>query len=67
MSAVLSPQDLIDLTQRTKPGWQRRQLEHLAIPYKCRTDGTLVVLWENVRGTQGAKPARREPQLRLDT
>lgn len=66
MSAVLSPQDLETLTQRVRPGWQRRELEHLGIPYKTRSNGTLIVFWEDVRGTHNARP-KREPQLRLDT
>lgn len=66
MSAVLSPQELQELTQRVRPGWQRRQLDHLGIPYKPRTDGSLIVFWEDVRGPHNPQP-RREPQLRLDT
>jgi hypothetical protein len=62
---ILTPTELATLTQRTRPGWQRKQLEFLGIPYKPRSDGTLIVLWEDVRATHNVQPRRREPQLRL--
>ncbi len=62
---ILSPEELQQLTQRTKPAWQRRELEHLGIPYKPRSDGSLIVFWEDVRGTHTVQPKAREPQLRL--
>lgn len=63
---ILTPEDLQLLTQRTKPAWQRRELEKLRIPYKARSNGSLIVFWEDVRGSHNPAP-RREPQLRLDT
>lgn len=63
---ILTPEELATLTQRSRPGWQAKQLEHLQIPYRRRTDGTLIVFWEDVRKQDNAAPARREPQLRLD-
>lgn len=62
---ILTPEELQTLTQRTKPAWQRRELDHLGIPYKTRSNGSLVVLWEHVRGTHNARPMLREPQVRL--
>ncbi|HSX77255.1 MAG TPA: DUF4224 domain-containing protein [Candidatus Saccharimonadia bacterium] len=62
---ILSAQELIDLTLKERPSAQRRELEFLGIASKPRKDGSLIVLWEDVRGTQNnSKP--REPQLRLD-
>lgn len=66
MSEVLTPQEVEELTKRVKPAWQRRQLDHLRIEYRVRSDGSLLVLWSNVRGPHTPQP-RREPQLRLDT
>lgn len=62
----LSPQELIDLTQRERPSAQRKVLEHLGIPSRARPDGTLLVLRSDVQATQDVRPARREPRLRLD-
>lgn len=62
---ILTPEELETFTQRSRPGWQAKQLEHLHIPYRRRTDGTLIVLWEDVRATHDVKP-RREPRLRMD-
>ena len=62
---ILSPQELETLTQRVRPGWQRRQLEHLGIPYRSRSDGSLIVFWEDVRGKHTTRPVLREPQVRL--
>lgn len=64
---VLTPSELETLTGRHRAGWQLKQLQHLNIPYRRRTDGSLIVLWKDVDGTQDTQPARREPQLRLDT
>lgn len=65
MSSILTPEELEALTQRVKPGWQRRELEHLGIPYKPRSNGSLIVFWEDVRATHSVQPKAREPQLRL--
>lgn len=63
---ILTPADLKLLTKRVKPAWQRRELEKLGIPFRTRSDGSLIVFWDDVRPVHNAKP-RREPQLRLDT
>jgi hypothetical protein len=68
LSLVLSPQDLIDLTGRAKPAYQRKQLEHLKIPFKPRTDGTLVVHRAHVDLLLGApadSDSKPEPRLRF--
>ena len=63
---ILTPQELIELTQWERPSAQLRELEHLGIPARPRRDGTLVVLWDDVRASNHeAAPKRREPQLRL--
>lgn len=62
---ILTPQDLIELTGKAKYAAQKRELDHLGIPAKLRRDGSLLVLWEDVRATQNVRPARR-PQLRMD-
>ncbi len=63
--SILTPEELKTLTQRTKPAWQRRELEFLGIPYKARSDGSLIVWWEDVRATHNVQPTPREPQMRL--
>jgi hypothetical protein len=68
VSAVLTPQELEELTQKPAPQYrrQRRVLDHLGIPIKGeRPDGSLVVLRIHAYGPQDAPPAHREPQLRL--
>lgn len=62
---ILTPQELIELTHAERPSAQRRELEHLGIAARPRRDGTLVVLWDDVRASKEAAPKRREPQLRL--
>lgn len=64
---ILSPDDLVKLTGRTRPGWQARVLDRMKpapIPYRTRPDGTLVVLWSDVQAPQDVQP-RREPRLRI--
>lgn len=62
---ILTPEELVTLTQRVKSAWQGRELRHLGIPYKARSDGSLIVFWEDVRATHNVQPKSREPQLRL--
>lgn len=62
---ILTPAELETLTRKKRPGWQRRVLDAMHIPSKPRPDGTLVVLWEDVRAAQNAKPQPREPQVRV--
>lgn len=61
---ILTPGEIEALTGRDRPGWQARELEHLGIPFRRRTDGSLVVLRIHVEGTQDVP--RRQPQVRLD-
>lgn len=63
---ILNPQELIDYTHKERPSAQARQLDALGIPHRPRLDGSLIVLWEDVRGAQNARPAPRIPRLRLD-
>lgn len=63
---ILTPEELCALTKKNRPGWQRRELEFLGIPCRPRSDGSLIVLWEDVRATQDVRAAHREPQLRLN-
>lgn len=59
---ILSPAELVALTRKRYSAHQARELEHLGIAFKRRTDGTLVVLRVDVEGKQDAP--KREPQLR---
>jgi hypothetical protein len=61
---LLSATEIAELTGRDRPGWQARELDHLGIPYRRRSDGSLVVLRIHVEGTQDIP--RRQPQVRLD-
>jgi Domain of unknown function (DUF4224) len=63
---LLTADELVELTKKARPTAQKRELDFLGIPARLRSDGSLVVLWEDVRATQGVKPARREPQLRIE-
>jgi len=40
----LTDAELIELTRRRRPRWQAKQLDHMDIPYRERSDGTLAVL-----------------------
>lgn len=63
--SILTAQELKDLTGKTKPAWQKKELEFLGIPAKPRSDGSLIVFWADVRATHNVQPAPREPQVRL--
>jgi hypothetical protein len=49
---VLNRSELMALTGKKYASHQARELEHLGIPFKRRTDGTLVVLRVDVEGKQ---------------
>jgi hypothetical protein len=62
---ILSPQELQEFTARKRPCWQARELGHLHIPFRTRTDGSLIVFWDDVRPRSELAPKKREPQLRI--
>lgn len=62
---ILSREELIELTHKKRNGAQKRELDALGIPAKPRSDGSLIVFWEDVRATHNPQPVRREPVLRL--
>lgn len=69
MSIVLSPQEIEDLTRRSRATAQARQLAHLGIPCERRTDGSLVVLRVHVESITAAAVKRDErpkPRVRFD-
>lgn len=59
---ILNAAELVELTRKRYAAHQARELAHLGIPFKRRTDGSLVVLRKDVDGKQDA--VKREPQLR---
>jgi hypothetical protein len=60
---LLTADNLRELTGKEKPSAQARQLDHLGIPYRRRSDGTLVVLRVHVETPHHVQP--REPRVRL--
>lgn len=66
MSLCLTSEELIDLTGRERPTFQARELDHMEIPYRVRTDGTLAVLRIHVEVKAPADAKMRpEPKVRL--
>lgn len=66
---LLTDADLVALTGRSRPTAQARQLAALGIPYRRRTDGTIVVLLRDLdRGqtpeVRPTSPAVRVPEAR---
>jgi len=41
---ILTPPELEQLTGRKRTDAQARELRHMGIPFRCRSDGTIVVL-----------------------
>lgn len=62
---ILTAEEVQILTGRIRPSWQARELAHLGIPHRRRSDGTIIVLREDVRQDPQRTVERREPQLRL--
>jgi len=59
---IVTPKELEDITGKVRPGWQKRELDHLGIPAKVRSDGSLLVFWEDVHAARQAP--KREPVVR---
>lgn len=57
----LTPEELESLTGLHRPGWQRRALDHMKIPYRRRPDGTLAVLRIHVLTMEGAPAVNSDP------
>jgi len=65
---ILTADELTELTDRTRPAAQARELTALGIPYKPRRDGTLIVLRTAVQVALGYAPTHERspsPKLRI--
>ena len=58
---ILTPDDLRILTGYKRHAEQRKELDHLQIPYKVRRDGSLVVILGDAQGK--VVGAEYEPEL----
>lgn len=66
---LLTEAEIVELTGRVRPTYQRRVLDSLGITSKPRPDGTLVVLREHVAtllGAGGASRVQRTPLPRFE-
>lgn len=61
---TLTPDELRELTGRKRNDAQRAELRAMGIPYRVRTDGTVVVLRIDVEGRRATISPQREPELR---
>lgn len=62
---ILTPAQLVQLTERKQRAAQRRELTALRVPYRERTDGSLVVLWKDVEHNSTVLLSKRDPELHL--
>lgn len=60
---ILTPRELANLTQRTRSYAQARVLDYMAIPYRRRPDGSLVVLRAHLDAPQTV--GSRRPNMRF--
>lgn len=69
MPLTLTPADLVEITGKVKFAAQARELDTLGIPYRRRSDGSLLVLLSDVdpnhRDPHATTQTRRAPELRL--
>jgi len=62
---VLSPAEVEALTSHRRSDAQRRELDHMGIPFRARRDGSLAVLRRDVEHHTNTTPKPREPELHL--
>lgn len=60
---ILSADQLAELTGKRRSDGQRRELEHLRVPYKVRRDGSLIVLLSDVAPGATMMAQSQEPEL----
>ena len=60
---ILAQTELIELTRRVKWSAQARELATMNIPYRRRSDGSVVVLKEDLHAS--AQKGQASPKLRL--
>lgn len=60
---ILTDETLRQLTKRTKWTAQARELNEMGVPYRRRSDGSLVVLEEDLHATTKNKPASSKLRL----
>lgn len=63
MVGVLSPEDIKKLTDRTRLDKQREELDFMAIPYRIRSNNTLLVLEEDLLQTKNHNIKESEPDF----
>lgn len=62
--SILTPAELEKVTNRVRCDGQRRELDHMGIPYRVRRDGSLLVLWRDVElQTDGRTIEPKEPEM----
>ena len=67
---ILSPEELVELTQRERSKAQARALTYMGIEYRIRPDGSVVVLRSHVDALLGIPSERKvssERKLDLST
>ena len=63
---ILTDAELETLTTFFRSDAQRRELDHLGIPYRVRRDGSLLVLWADVELRAGGRSIEpKEPEMHL--
>lgn len=63
MPLALTPEQIRELTRHRRSDAQKRELDHLRIPYRVRRDGTPVVLVGDVPGLSASMEQSAEPEL----
>lgn len=63
MAFTLTPEQLRAFTGRRRSDAQRRELEHMRVPFRVRTDGTVAVLLADLSPEARATIEEEEPEL----
>jgi hypothetical protein len=65
---ILTQEELIELTNRSRPSAQIKVLRHMCIEHRVRPDGSIVVLRHHVEQVLGGEPYKtskpKEPNWR---
>jgi hypothetical protein len=63
VNVALTPEQIRELTRHRRSDAQKRELDHLSIPYRVRRDGSPVVLVKDLPGLPASMEQSAEPEL----
>lgn len=62
---ILAESEIVEITGKCRWSAQAKELEHMGIPYRRRTDGKVIVFKEEITNAKAEKTRPRSPRMCL--